>query len=295
MLLAAIDIGSNAARLLFANVYEPGKKIIVEKATLVRIPTRLGEDVFTLGTISKVREDNLIKTMSAFRLLTEVYHPVAHDACATSAMREADNGARILERIRKETGFNVRMIDGVQEANIIRQTNILGFDRPSDMTLYVDVGGGSTDVSMINRGEVVGVKSFDIGTLRLLNKKVDDKEWEKLDKWLNKFKTAFGHINIVGSGGNINKLNKLYGDPVHLVLTYEKLKQAHKYLKGFTLDERINKLGLRPDRADVIVPAARIFLFVMKTIYAETILVPKIGLVDGLVYQLYQNQKKAEP
>ncbi|MBM3435860.1 MAG: exopolyphosphatase, partial [Bacteroidetes bacterium] len=142
--------------------------------------------------------------------------------------------------------------------------------------------------------EVLSVKSFNIGTLRILNKKTDEKEWEKLEKWLGKYEADFGHINMVGSGGNINKINKLYGDPFHLVLTYEKLKHAYKYLKSFTLDERIDKLGLRPDRADVIVPAAKIFLLVMKTIRASSILVPKIGLVDGLVYGLYKNQENGK-
>jgi len=292
MLFAAIDIGSNAARLLFANVYEPGKKIIVEKATLVRIPTRLGEDVYTINKISEERADNLIKTMKAFRLLIEVYKPVAHDACSTAAIREAENGSEIIERIKNESGFNVRMIDGIEEANIIRQTNIIGFEHPSNLTLYVDVGGGSTDISIMNSDEVMGVKSFNIGALRILNEKVDEKEWDKLEKWLNKYKTYFGEINIVGSGGNINKINKLYGDPFHLVLTFEKLKYAYKYLKSFTLEDRINKLGLRPDRADVIVPAAKIFLFVMKITCAKSILVPKIGLVDGLVYQLYRNHHR---
>jgi exopolyphosphatase / guanosine-5'-triphosphate,3'-diphosphate pyrophosphatase len=292
MLFAAIDIGSNAARLLFANVYEPGKNIIVEKATLVRIPTRLGEDVFKINKISKDREDNLLKTMKAFRLLIDVYDPVAYDACATAAIREATNGPEVITRIKEETGFNVRMIDGIEEANIIRKTHTLGFEHPAHLSLYIDVGGGSTDISLIDGDNVISVKSFNIGTLRLLNKKVDDSEFEKLEKWLKKYKDNFGKINLVGSGGNINKLNKLYGDPFHLVLTYDKLKFAHKYLKSFTLEERINKLGMRPDRADVIIPAARIFLFIMKSIHAKSILVPKIGLVDGLVYRLFENQKK---
>jgi exopolyphosphatase/guanosine-5'-triphosphate,3'-diphosphate pyrophosphatase len=289
MLFAAIDIGSNAARLLFANVFKPANKIIVEKATLVRIPTRLGEDVYSSGKISVQKQESLVKTLKAFRLLIDVYKPVGFDICATAAIREAANGKEVLEWIKKDTGFSVRVIDGIEEANIIRQTNTIGFDHPSNLTLYADVGGGSTDISMMNGDEVIGVKSFNIGTLRILNKKVDDKEWEKLERWLAKFEADFGSINIVGSGGNINKINKLYGDPFHLVLTFEQLKHAHKYLKSFTLDERINKLGLRPDRADVIVPAAKIFLFVMKTIRSQSILVPKIGLVDGLVFQLYKN------
>jgi exopolyphosphatase/guanosine-5'-triphosphate,3'-diphosphate pyrophosphatase len=291
MLFAAIDIGSNAARLLFANVFEMENKVFVEKATLVRIPTRLGEDVYSINRITTERADNLIKTLNAFRLLIEVYKPNDYDVCATAALREASNGQEIIERIKKETGFNVRLIDGIEEANIIRQTNIIGFDHPHHLTLYIDVGGGSTDISMLDGDTVLDVKSFKLGALRMLNGKVEEKEWERLEKWLNKISINHDHINIVGSGGNINKINKLYGDAFHHSLSYQNLKNAYKYLKGFSLDERIDKLGLRPDRADVIVPAAKIFLFVMKTIKAEAVLVPKIGLADGLVYQLYINHK----
>ena len=294
MLFAGIDIGSNAARLLFANVFEIEKKVYVEKATIVRIPTRLGEDVYSINKITTERADNLIKTLNAFRLLIEVYKPVDYDICATAAIREATNGQVIIERIKKETGFEVRTIDGIEEANIIRQTNIIGFDHPHDLTLYIDVGGGSTDISMLDGDTVLDVKSFKLGALRMLKGKDDEKEWDRLEKWLNKISVNHDHINIVGSGGNINKINKLYGDPFHRTLSYENLKKAYKYLKGFSLDERIDKLGLRPDRADVIVPAAKIFLFVMKTIRAEAVLVPKIGLADGLVYQLYVNHKSSK-
>ena len=292
MLFAAIDIGSNAARLLFGNVFEMKQKIFVEKATLVRIPTRLGKDVYRDNRISKKRADNLIKTLNAFRLLIEVYNPIDYDACATAAMREAENGEEILRRIKEETKFNVRLIDGIAEANIIRRTNKIGFDHPQNLTMYIDVGGGSTDISVLDGDVLQDVKSFKIGTLRILSKKVAKKEWERLEKWLKKYKDNFGEINMVGSGGNINKINKLYGDPFHYTLTYENLKYAHKYLKSFSLDERIEKLGLRPDRADVIVPAAKIFLFIIQILKVKSILVPKIGLADGLIYQLYEKHKK---
>lgn len=292
MLFAGIDIGSNAARLLFANVFELENKIYVEKATLVRIPTRLGEDVYGIGKISDIKADNLIKTLTAFRLLIEVYKPVAWDVCATAAIREATNGQEILKQIQKDAGFKVRMIDGIEEANIIRQTNIIGFEHPHNLTLYIDVGGGSTDISVLNGDQVLDVKSFKLGALRMIKGKDDEKEWDRLEKWLKKIKTDRRKVNIVGSGGNINKINKLYGDPFHLTLTLDNLKKAYKHLKDFSVEERVDKLGLRPDRADVIVPAAKIFLFVMKTIKAESVLVPKIGLADGLVYQLYMKHKK---
>jgi exopolyphosphatase/guanosine-5'-triphosphate,3'-diphosphate pyrophosphatase len=294
MIFASIDIGSNAARLLIANVFKQKKKIYVDKATMVRIPTRLGEDVYSINRITAERADNLIKTLNAFRLLIEVYHPVAYVACATAAMREAENGEEVINRIRDEAGFEVRTIDGVEEANIIRQTNKIGFEHPHDISMYIDVGGGSTEISILENDKLLGVRSFKIGTLRLLSKKVGKQEWENLETWLMEYRKYFGQINLVGSGGNINKINKLFGDQVTYTLTYDNLKKAYKYLKGFTFRERIEKLGMRPDRADVIVPAAKIFNFIMKTVDAKLILVPKIGLADGLVYQLFEQYNNGQ-
>jgi exopolyphosphatase/guanosine-5'-triphosphate,3'-diphosphate pyrophosphatase len=292
MIFAAVDIGSNAARLLFANVFESNNMTYVEKATLVRIPTRLGEDVYSIHSISEARADNLIKTLVAFKLLIEVYNPVDYDACATAAMREADNGMEILERIRKEVGFNVRLIDGIEEANIIRRTNKIGFEQPDNLTMYIDVGGGSTDISVMNHHEILDVQSFKIGTLRLLKEGVKGKEWERLEALMDKYSRDYGAMNLIGSGGNINKINKLFGDQVSYTLSIEQLKDAYTYLRNFSLEDRIDKLGLRPDRADVIVPAAEIFLFIMNIVKAPGILVPKIGLADGLIYQLYEKQKR---
>jgi len=291
MLFAAIDIGSNAARLLFANVFEIKQKIFVEKATLVRIPTRLGKDVYNINLITKKRADNLIKTLHAYLLLIEVYKPVAYDACATAAMREAENGLEIINRIKVEAGFNVRTIDGITEANIIRRTNKIGFEHPDSLSMYIDVGGGSTDISIMDGERVIDVKSFKIGTLRILSGKMDKKEWNRLEKWLEKFKEYFGELNLIGSGGNINKINKLYGDPFQYTLSFDNLSYAYKFLKGYSLMERIEKLGLRPDRADVIIPAAKIFIYIMKIVKSKSILVPKIGLADGLIYQLYEKHK----
>ena len=293
MIFAAIDIGTNAARLLFANVFEFKDKAFVEKATLVRIPTRLGKDVYSINKITKQRADNLIKTLKAFKLLIDVYNPVSFAACATAAMREAENGEEILKRINTEAGFSVRLIDGIEEANIIRQTNKLAFEHPHGLSMYVDVGGGSTDISLMKNDDILSVKSFKIGTLRLLSKKVKKSEWDRLESWLMEFKEDFGKINVVGSGGNINKLNKLYGDPASFIMKVSQLKNAYKYLKGFSLEERIEKLGLRPDRADVIVPAAKIFLYISKIIEVKSILVPKIGLADGLIYQLFEETREA--
>ena len=291
MVFAAIDIGSNAARLLFANVFESDRKIMVEKATLVRIPTRLGEDVYTINKVSEKKAENLIKTLTAFKLLIEVYNPVAFDACGTAAMREAENGEEILSKIKNDVGFDIRLIDGEEEANIIRHTHKTGFENSDGYSLYIDVGGGSTDISISKNGKIVEVQSFKIGTLRLLKEKVKDKEWSRLKKWLKKYREHFGELHVIGSGGNINKINKLFGDPVSFTLTLDNLKRAYKYLNKFTLEERIENMGLRPDRADVIVPAASIFLFILKLIKAQEVLVPKIGLADGLVFRLYEKHR----
>lgn len=293
MIFAAIDIGTNAARLLFANVFELEEKIFVEKATLVRIPTRLGVDVYSINRISDERAENLLKTLTAFKLLIDVYNPIGFDACATAAMREAENGLAVLERIRNEAGFNVRIIDGIEEANIIRRTNKIGFEHPHNISMYIDVGGGSTDISVLKGNEILGVKSFKIGTLRLLKEMVEDAEWERLHMWLKEFRDMFGQLNVIGSGGNINKLNKLFGDAVSFTLTTDQLSDAFYFLKDFTLEERMAKFGLRPDRADVIVPAAEIFLYILNIIDVDKILVPKIGLADGLVYQLYEKYKNS--
>ena len=292
MIYAAIDVGSNAARLLFANVFESEKKIYVEKATLVRIPTRLGKDVYTNNIISEKRADNLIKTLKAFKLLIDVYKPVDFDACATAAMREAVNGNELIRRIKDETGLNVRLVDGIEEANIIRQTNKIEFKHPQGLSMYIDVGGGSTEISVLLNDVVLGVTSFKIGTLRILSNKVKKSEWKRLELFLMKYKEHFGSINVVGSGGNINKINKIYGTPSTYTLKTSELIYALNHLESFLLEERILKLGLRPDRADVIVPAAKIFLFIIKKIKVKSLFVPKIGFADGLIYQLYSNSNK---
>jgi len=289
MVFAAIDIGSNAVRLMFANALDKDGLIRVEKATLIRIPIRLGKDVYKNNTISKTRASNLIKTLKAFKLLIDVYKPEAYVACATAAMREATNGPEILNKIKKETGIKIRLIDGLEEAEIIRSTNNIASFADKNMTMYVDLGGGSTEISVISKTNFIDANSFKIGTLRILSKKVDQESWDELSSWLNRFKENFGKMNIIGSGGNINKIAKLYGRAGENEISLNNLEQAYKNLKSFTLHERIEEMGLRPDRADVIVPAAKVFLFIAKTVKAETIMVPKIGLADGLIHNLYKD------
>jgi exopolyphosphatase/guanosine-5'-triphosphate,3'-diphosphate pyrophosphatase len=293
MIFGAIDIGSNAVRLMFANAHEKDQRVLVEKATLIRIPIRLGKDVYRTQTISAKRTENLIKTLKAFRLLIDVYKPVDYVACATAAMREADNGQQIIKQIKKEIGLKIDVITGLEEAEIIRSTG--GFSLPPHLTktMYIDLGGGSCEISVLDNGNLIDANSFKIGTLRMLSKKVDEREWVMMKEWLQTFSSDFGNFGVIGSGGNINKLTKLYGNPNLNTLGIDKLEHAYHHLGSFTLKERINTLGLRPDRADVIVPAARVFLFIMHTIKAGEILAPKIGLTDGLIHNLYlkHNQK----
>lgn len=292
MLYAAIDIGSNAVRLLIAEAYQEDSSIRISKQNLVRVPIRLGKDVYKDGVIAPQREENFIKTLWAFKTLMEVYSPEDYSACATAAVREAKNGKDILQRIEKEIGLNIRVIDGLEEARIIRSTNALPDSNDYLLTMFVDVGGGSTEISVKSEKKLVEQRSFDIGTLRILSGKVNQQAWDDMLDWLMQFDDTFGKINLLGSGGNINKLTKLFGRPKENLLIYNNLRYAHQHLSKMTVKERMQVFDLRYDRADVIVPAAKIFLFIMDTIQADTILAPKIGVADGMIYELCQNHQK---
>lgn len=291
MLFASIDIGTNAVRLFFSNVFERNSVAVSEKASLIRIPVRLGEDVFELGRISDDRAEKLIKTMKAFKLLIDVYKPVDYIACATAAMREAKNGDEIVKRILEETGIDIKIIDGIEEANIVCTTNNLQISSKYKLTMYVDVGGGSTEISLLKNHTLIDSNSFKIGTIRLLTEKVKDSEWDRLKSWLKNYKSDFGKIFCVGSGGNINKLAKLYSTQTDNSLSYGDLIQARDHLSNFTLTERIETMGLRPDRADVIIPATKVFLTIMKITDCHFVHVPRIGLTDGLIYTVYNKYK----
>jgi len=288
MIFAAIDIGSNAVRLLFSNAFLQDGKIRVEKATLIRIPIRLGLDVYNSNKISKERASKLIKTLEAFRLLIDVYKPESFTACATAAIREAVNGEELIKKIKKQTGINVRIVDGLEEAAIIRASDDHAFPAEKKLTMYVDLGGGSTEISVTSSHKLLAANSFKIGTLRLISDKVPPSEWVSLEEWLIQFKDSFGLINLIGSGGNINKLAKIYGSPDAMTISVDRLQHAVNHLKSFDLKERIEILGLRPDRADVILPAAEVFGFITRIIKADSVHVPKIGLADGLIYQMYE-------
>ena len=290
MLLAAIDIGTNAVRLFFSNVFRQNGKLVVDKASLMRIPIRLGEDVFTTRRVSDEKQEQLVKTMKAFSLLLEVYQPVAWKAFATSAMREASNQEEVINLIARETGIQIEVIDGMEEASIVSAFNDIHFPVSRKYFMYIDVGGGSTEISLLKEKQIISASSFKIGTVRLLKGKVDESEWKSMKKWLKTFKKVHEDILLVGSGGNINKINKIYGKQPDNILSFDQLEYALADLSRYTLNERIQQLGMRPDRADVIIPAATIFRFVMRHVRANMIYVPKIGLSDGMVSKLYKQQ-----
>lgn len=290
MLLSAIDIGTNAVRLFFSYVFNQSGQIFVEKASLVRIPIRLGEDVFSLGYISEEKIRNLSKTMQAFKLLIDVYQPVAYKVCATAAMREALNKEYVVERIVRETGLQIEIIDGLMEASLVSAFTDQYFPGAKKYNMFIDVGGGSTELSVLKGQELVLSGSFKIGTVRLLKNQVVPEEWNAMKKWLKQFKDKKKDLLLVGSGGNINKLTKIYGKLPDNMLSFEQLELGLNDLSSYTLDQRIQLLGLRPDRADVIIPAGQIFHFIMKQLKSDVIYVPKIGLSDGMVTAIYKEQ-----
>jgi exopolyphosphatase/guanosine-5'-triphosphate,3'-diphosphate pyrophosphatase len=287
---AAVDIGSNAVRLLISNVIEEkGKPPIFKKNSLVRVPIRLGADVFLKGKISKENTQRMLDTMLAFKLLMKSHKVVKYKACATSAMRESENGKAVVASILEHSGLRIDIIDGEEEAAIIAATDLNKFIDPNKVYLYVDVGGGSTEFSVISNGEQIASKSFKIGTVRLLNDMVKKDAWTQLEAWIETYTKAYDKISVIGSGGNINKIFKVSGKAVGKPLTYFYLTSYYHTLKSFSYEERISELGLNQDRADVIIPAMRIYLLAMKWSKAKHIYVPKIGLSDGIIKSIFYN------
>jgi len=285
---AAIDIGSNAIRLLINNVIEEkGKKTLFTKSELVRVPVRLGEDSFTVGEISEDNAIRIIKSMKAFQLLMDVNRVEKYMACATSAMREANNGMEIIEKIDSEVGIRIELIDGKREAEIIASTDLKQLIQKDQSYLYIDVGGGSTEFTLFNEGEVKTSKSFKLGTVRLLNNMVGEATWKKLEDWIKLNTKNTNKISIIGSGGNINKLHKMSARKEGEPISYIWLNAQFNFLNSLSYEDRISELGLNTDRADVIIPATRIFLMAAKWSGAKKIHVPKIGLSDGIIKTLY--------
>ena len=285
---AAIDIGSNAMRLLVANIIEEkGKETHFSKSALVRLPIRLGQDAFTVGDISDENIDRMVDAMKAFKLLMKVHKVEKYVALATSAMRESSNGQEVIDIINEKADIKIDIIDGKTEAAIIASTDLHYLLKTEQTYLYVDVGGGSTEFSLFSEGKMIASKSFKIGTVRLLNDMVNDLVWLEIEKWIKNYCKEFETVTLIGSGGNINKLFKMSGKQQDKPLSYTYVLKRYNFLNSLTYEQRISELGLNPDRADVIVLATKIYLNAMKWSNAKHIYVPKIGLSDGIIKAMY--------
>lgn len=292
MKFGAIDIGTNAARLLVGELTKEGSHSFIKKISYTRIPLRLGEDVFEKGEISTKKAVEFVKTIQAFKLISEIFEVKSLRACATSAMREASNREEIIGQIKEYTDVEIEVISGDEEAHLIFGTFILlDFDKGLPF-IVIDVGGGSTEISVFENGQKVTSKSFELGTLRLLKQKTDKGIWKEINSWIEKNVDLKSPHKIFGTGGNINKVHKILGAQQNEALSSRKIKKLRNELAPLSLEQREDRFQLKPDRADVIVPACDIYLFVMKKLGANTLFVPKIGLSDGMIYDLHLQEKK---
>lgn len=295
MRLAAIDIGSNAARLLITEVL-PGNAPVPEfiKVALVRVPLRLGFDVFEKGEITPARAEKLVKTIHSYKLLLEVYDIRHLKACATSAMRDAANGKAIIEKVKQETGIPISIITGQEEASLIYENHIADNMTADESYLYIDVGGGSTELTFFSDGKLVFKESFNIGTIRLLKGQVTESNWDEMKSFIRSKTKGYHHVTAIGSGGNINKVFSISKRKEGKPLSLELLRDYYKEFSTLTLSQRMRLYKLREDRADVIVPALLIYINVMRWADALEVFVPKIGLADGLIHTLYEEVKAGE-
>lgn len=289
---AAIDIGTNAIRLLFTNVIEHKDTAIFKKSSIIRVPIRLGGDVFTTGKIGDKKKEKLLDAMIAFKHLMSVHDVTEYRACATSAMREASNGKKMVKLIKDKTNIDIEIIDGKTEAEIIYNNRIVDFLDNSYPYLYVDIGGGSTEITLFSNSEAIASHSFNVGTIRLLNELVDSHEFELMKNWLREIKEAYPNLIIIGSGGNINKLLKISGKKESKSLPVKVLKDVFNFIKSYNYEDRIKVLGLNPDRADVIIPASDLLFKIVKWTNAKEIIIPKVGVADGIIKQLYLDYQK---
>lgn len=288
--LGAIDIGSNSVRLLITNViHEPTKGYTYyKKSSMIRLPIRLGADAFMKGKITRENRKRMLLGMEAYKKVMDVHGVEDYRACATSAMREASNGAKLARKIKKQTGINIEIIDGQEEARLIFESKM--FDRigPEEHRfLYIDVGGGSTELTMLEHNEITASRSFKVGTVRLLNGMDTSEEWKAMEQWIGENVKRGDDLGIIASGGNINKVHKMSGKKLTEPLSMRYLNSQHKILSGLTRDEMVTELGLNFDRADVILPALNIYRSVMQWSHARHMYVPKIGVSDGIVRDLY--------
>ncbi len=294
--LAAIDIGSNGARLLIKRFDEnapEGERI--RKVMFVRIPLRLGKDVFALDKVSKEREDMMIHMLKGFKQFMKLNKVSKYRACATSAMRDAENGKKVLRKIKKETGISLDIIKGDEEAKLLYYNLVEKTDSDAGNFAYIDVGGGSTEVSLIHDGELAVSRSYNIGTLRWLSDKVTPETLRAFEKDMKEFASEFDNIKIIGSGGNINKLYKLTrSEKSGKDLSVADLRRMYEVLKPLSIEERMISFNLKEDRADVIIPAAQVFLMAAEYLQCDTIIVPNISLADSIVDSLYREMSQAE-
>ena len=290
---AAVDIGSNAIRLLITTVIEKeGFPTQFKKTSLVRLPIRLGADVFLKGSISSGNYKRLLDAMHAYSLIIKTHNVVAFRACATSAMREAKNGQQIVSKLKAATGIDIQIIDGNDEAAIIASTDLKQLISDNKVFLYVDVGGGSTEFTVFANGKNIVSHSFKLGTVRIINGMVEDVTWQQAKNWVTQHTKAYSKINVIGSGGNINSIYRFSENKIGQPLSYLFMSSFYEKVKQYDYNQRVFELKMNPDRADVIIPATRIYLSAMKWSKAKNMYVPKIGLADGIVKQLY-NERNA--
>ncbi len=288
--LGAIDIGSNSIRCLITNVIKDKKGVYFQKSSMTRLPIRLGADSFTKGKISKKNSKKLIEGMKAYQSIMNVHGVKHYRACATSAMRDAENGSELVEAIEKKTGISIEVIEGKEEAQLIFDSEVwTEFTIEESAYCYIDVGGGSTEITLFDRGEIIDSKSFNLGTVRIL-KNLDTKEsWSEFKQWIKEKTKPYNDLAFIGSGGNINKIFKMSGKRSGVALDLDYLETTLDYLTKFSVEERMIRLGLNPDRADVIIPALSIYLAAMRVTSAEKMYVPKIGVSDGIIRDLYRS------
>ncbi len=292
MKFSAIDIGTNAARLLVGEVVKESNKSFVKKISYTRIPLRLGDDAFSLGRIDVKKKSNLINTIKAFQIISDIFEVNKMRAVATSAMREAENGSQIDEDIRQGFGIDLEIISGEEEANLILGTFMLLDIAKGQPFVVIDVGGGSTEINIYKGNQKIASQSFKIGTIRMLKGKVKKGIWVELNSWISNFVNASESFMVFGTGGNINKTHKLLGIKSGNPIPIQEMAVLKEKLKSLTLEERMKRYQIRPDRADVIVPALEIYTRILTNFKSPNIFVPKIGLSDGMIYQMYLEENK---
>jgi len=290
MKIAAIDIGSNAARLQISTVLTNDGIVSFKKVEYVRFPLRLGHDVFSFGVLTPESEGRTVKLMQVYQLLMELHEVDHYMACATSAMRESSNGPEVVERIQQETGILIHIIDGQKEAQLINNVVVLALD--NRQTIHIDVGGGSTELNLYVNRQKVNSRSFKIGSVRLLEGKETKGAWGKMEEWINQNVDRSQPIGAVGTGGNISKIFNLVSKTSDTITTLSEIRRMKDYIAGFSFEDRQNKLRLNADRADVIVPAAEIYISAMTWAGANEIVVPDLGLKDGILQLVYEQLTK---